>query len=486
MLGIKKEDELKLGTIALIAIFMLSTVAVYMGGYFSGSGENAPEQITSSFTGLAHANASIASWDPSLYIIGGGERLSEKIKQLKGEGLILYDTKTSDGRLIMLTSTDEIVRVSQEIEAAGATAYSDATIYTGNPLQVTDGQGKIVEIEGQNLKQRMIPVLSEGEKFPAEFQVQVVNSKIYAYGEILAVPDGPFSAIATPINATVLSYSLNILIPWEQRGKNYSTLSNSLSGATINYTPKSYVTFNPPLARETLVALSAQKPAYALSIQSSIMAVSPKFFEKETIVQEFEALGISPVFPDSVLSIFPGNGTQITSAAASAAFEKEFENTPAQITPAYVLELTLPKYLEHEGKNYSIGEGRKIELISQIPPVDEGAVELQFRSIGAMVVDLSAGKYASAPELEGEVINIDDLIEQISQNQTNENSGSESGEDGSETISGEPKNLSEITPPYTQEQINEIQSVFWEKAAGIVAYPPANSAEGNQTAPDGQ
>ena len=478
MLGIKKEDELKLGTIALIAIFMLSTVAIYMGNYLGGSGGDGQGQEFSSFTGVARANASISSWDPSLYVIGGGEGLSQKIKQLKDEGLVLYDTKTSEGRLIMLTSTDEIVRVSQEIEAAGATAYSDATIYTGNPLQVTDEQGNIVEIEGQNLKQRMIPVLGEGEKFPAEFQVQVVNSMIYAYGEILAVPDGPFSAIATPKNTTILSSSLSISIPWERRGENYSSLANYFPNATMNFTPKSYVSFSPPLSRETLVALSAQKPEYALSIQSSIMAVSPKFFEKEAIRQEFEALGIFPVFPDSVLSIFPEEGAQIDPSIASAALE----NTSSKITMEYVLELALPEYLEYGGKNYSVGRGRKIEIISQIPPLDGGAIEIQFRSIGAMVVDLAPGRYASVAELEGEVIDIDGLIAQISQgNQTLENLPNNESQ-----TTQEPKNLSAATPPYSEEQINEIKSVFWEKAAGIVSYPPADSFDGNQSGDGGQ
>ena len=95
--SLSKEDKLKYGVLALIALFMLSTIAQFAGAALSSaSGPNNydPSAPPATYSGDIRTSATIISYDPSIELVNVTDELDEYIILLKKRGEIKLRSKS--------------------------------------------------------------------------------------------------------------------------------------------------------------------------------------------------------------------------------------------------------------------------------------------------------------------------------------------------------------------------------------------------------
>ncbi|MFH1306143.1 MAG: hypothetical protein ABIH83_00605 [Candidatus Micrarchaeota archaeon] len=450
MFGIKKEDQLKFGVYALIAIFVFSTMAVYVGG-----GSSQPDQPSggdlATFTGYAQGNATVVSYDPSLEIEGEHQNLSQLIKELKEQKIVLHDIKTANGRILMLGNSNNITRISKRIEELGLTSYADAIVFV-DPIVVV-GDASSITLEGQNFRQKMVPIFEIGEQFPVQFNAQIVNSELYSHSDLIIVPGEELYAELKPEKTTLLSTSLLILIPWEERKIDYSEFEASLpEGAELNYTSKSFVSFNPPLPQDVLQQVSVISSDYSTSMQAGIMSLNPSFTDKGRIISDLSQFQVIPIFPPSVMEIYSSSeNVSLDSEKIKKEFSSAFPEMDANFTSTYYLNITLPSEFSVASKTYTLVQ-REIQISSLTPPSESGRVQIIFTPIGSRVFQYRVEGY-SGEESEN-IIEVDEFLD-TGDETTGE---AELPDEGNETTSEADEMPEEGELPGVVEEAEELQS----------------------------
>lgn len=394
MVKISKGNWLRFGTIALILIFLLSIFAAYLG-YNSGSSGKQTQQEVDVIAGTASANATLSSYSPSIEIDGDSPSLAALIKELKSSGMIVQDIKTSKGRILMATDSKYVVNISSKLDGLGLAHYAEAVLST-DAISFASQQNTTV-IEGQIFKLKMAPVFEEGETFPIQFSANVAEGKLVAYGQISFMPQSEMNAQITPINATLLSTSLLIQIPWENRSLDISGFNSTLSkNADLNYSSRSYVLLSPELTGAQLQQISLQKPAYITGMQPSTLSISPSFSNKSEIESFLSAYGASVQFPPSQMLISPTQNSTLNAEGISASFFSAFGNLSQEAYPIYIISLQFPATVESEGKTYSI-QSQNITINSPNPPTNDSIAYATFTPVGSRALNLVVYDYSPKP-----------------------------------------------------------------------------------------
>jgi len=372
------------GVYALIAVFILSTVAIYFGSF--SSGQNQTNQIDSSkiMDGYATANATLASYDPTIKVSDINENSLAIIKELKSQGLVLQQIKTSDVTLLTISDSQEIPKISSRLESAGATTYAQATVSSG-PIFFVSGSNSLI-LETISYRVKIQPIFAEGESFPITFSANVLDGELYSYSNPSIVPEEDFTAWVSPDSITINSSSIQILVPWENRNQNIQNFDLQ-EDESINYTPRSYIIFQTPVDAQILQQLSLSKPAYLTSLQPTSFSIDSSFSGAQQITNDLMAYGLEPQFPPSVVYLDAKNQT-----ALAEKFMATFDELNATAVSSYVLEAQMPAYLNYEGKQYSLPAGT-ILIESQNPPTSDYALQIRATPISNRIAQYSVISY---------------------------------------------------------------------------------------------
>ncbi|MFH0927221.1 MAG: hypothetical protein V1822_01450 [Candidatus Micrarchaeota archaeon] len=377
----------QIGVYALIAVFIFSTIAIYMGG-FAGSGQQA-QQIDPSkiISGYASANVTLSSYDPLLEVDNANNNSLQIISALKKSGDIIQQIKTSSSILITASNSSRIPYISRLLASSGATTYADATISAKEVYFSSDSGTEV--LKDFSYRAKMQPVFEEGEQFPITFSASVLNGELYTYSSPSIVPQAQFSLWVKPLNATINSTSVRIEVPWSSRNITQAQIEAVLgSQVQTNFSPRSFVSFDSPVSEQILSQISLSKPPYITSLQPNSFSISGNFTDSAQIVQDLSQYGITPSFPPSYIELSDSqNATLLAQEIAGSTLL-----SGAQVSASYVLELVLPPEVDYGSKRYSIAQ-QSVMIESQTPPSDDYSLLILATPIGSKITQYSVSAY---------------------------------------------------------------------------------------------
>lgn len=376
----------QLGVYALIAIFILSTVAIYFGA--SGNSSNTQQTTNSDLiSGYATAQATLSSYDPTLEIRNATQATLDKIKELKSNGAIIQNIKTSSSTLLTLSDSKDVPKIASELQSTGAIALAQATVTTGKITFVAGSE--TLELESFAYRVSTQPVFLQGEKFPITFSANVLAGEIYAYSSPTIVPSQNFRLQVIPIDVKVNSSSTSILIPFENRALNLSDFENSTQ-SKLNYSPRSYITFATLVPDSILQQLSLQKLAYITSLQPTSFSIAPDFTDINQITQDLEVYALEPQYPPSTIFLQSENNSALASE-----FLSYFNNTNASLSMTYSLDVVLPESINYNEQTYFM-PSQSFSMLSQYAPTDDYVVTIEAQPVGNRIASYSALEYGPA------------------------------------------------------------------------------------------
>ena len=393
----------QIGAIALVAIFILSTFAMYVGVYTQPQTSNTIKN-TDILAGRATANATLVSYSPVLQVENFTQQTSELIKKLKSDKIITQQIKTSDAILLTLQNSNDAPLVMRILEPSGATIYAQATIKTG-PLDFVSGTTRLV-INSTNYVSKMQPIFEPSESFTISMQASVYDGELYSYSFPSIETENTFNAWVATKDVKIISHNLQVVIPWENRNIDLSSFKSSLNNSKdINYSQRSFILFSSPIDQQTLQQLSLSKPSYVTSLQPTSFTIDSNFINSSRIIDDLSVLNVSAQFPPSILTFNSQNQSELAQL-----FLSEYNWTNATVSDAFVLELNLSDTFEYNDVNYTLPQNQVVTIDSQFEPSEDYGLIISASTISRRVVSFSPLSYM--PNIYAQPIqsNIDDII----------------------------------------------------------------------------
>jgi hypothetical protein len=266
----KKEDKIIVFSLALIFLFLLSTIVTYgssfgtgASGSSSSSGSSQQSGSSGDLSGHVRVNCTLSSWDPVLIISGDAPGLDALVQSLKAGGTVVNEIKTGDGRLLRLSDSKYVFPNAYKFERLGLSAYSDAVIDVGN-MEINS-----TAVAGNSFKTRMAVDFDQGDMFVATMDALAQGGQLVSLSNFQIAPSGAMQAELTPLNVSINSAFYRINVPWSGRNLNYGQFDvNMRGGSRIYYKPRSYVTFDPPLSDAQVSKASPAMPSYVQGLQN--------------------------------------------------------------------------------------------------------------------------------------------------------------------------------------------------------------------------
>ncbi len=393
----------QIGAIALVAIFILSTFAMYVGVYAQPK-VNDTIKSTDILTGRATANATLVSYSPVLQVENFTQQTSGLIKQLKNDKIITQQIKTSDAILLTLQNSNDAPSVMRILEPSGATIYAQATIKTG-PLDFVSGTTRLT-INSTNYVSKMQPIFEPNESFTISMQASVYDGELYSYSFPSIETGNTFNAWVATKDVKTLSHNLQVVIPWENRNIDLSPFKSSLNTSeSINYSQRSFILFSSAVDQQTLQQLSLSKPFYVTSLQPTSFSIESNFNNTSRIIEDLSVLNISVQFPPSILTFNSQNQSELAQL-----FLSEYNWTNATVSDAFVLELNLSDTFEYNGVNYTLPQNQVVTIDSQFEPNEDYGLIISASAISRRVVSFSPLSYMPNIYAQPEQAPIDDTI----------------------------------------------------------------------------
>jgi len=377
----------QMGALALIAIFILSTVAIYMGGFSNSH----PQQIGESkmLSGYVSANATLSSYEPVLEISGSNEKSIQILRELKSQGLITQQIKAGSTTLLTVSDSSQIQKIASSLEAVNVSVIAQATITTSN-LTFVSGSGTLI-LDGISYKIRSAPIFYGGESFPITFSATTLDGQLYTYSNPEMIPASDFIVSLKPQLTQINSSSLLILVPWNERTLNLSEFNSKLEGNdSINYTRLSYVTFSELVSEQALQQLSLSKPAYITSLQPTSFSIDPQFTDADKIVEDLALFSLSPQFPPSIIRLNSQNQTAMVNL-----FMDTFNQSQSQPVQTYVLQFTMPESVLYGGVSYNL-PSQKVLFDSQFAPQEGYGLTISASPLGRRISRYAILNYGPA------------------------------------------------------------------------------------------
>jgi len=369
----------QLGVYALIAIFILSTIAIYFGR--AGSSQEVAHS-TQLISGYATASATLSSYDPTLELKSTTDATEKKIKELKEQGKIIQNIKTSTSTLLTVSDANDIPQIASILQSAGAKVFAQATINTGEITFVSASGTQT--LESFAYRTSLEPVFAQGEKMDVTFSAKVLDGHIYSYSTPSLVPSSSIQLQVTPKDVQINSSTTQILIPFEKRNLN---LQNFNQSDLLNYSRRSFITFAQPVADSTLQKISLNKPSYITSLQPTSFSINSEFTNSSTITQYLSSYDLQPIFPPSILNIKSQNNSELVQN-----FLNHFNEINATQTTTYTLEFTMPNSIEYENKTYSFPKDLAY-FQSQTLPVDGYVLTINAEPVRTRIARYSVVSY---------------------------------------------------------------------------------------------
>ncbi len=279
--NVSREDKLKYGAIALILLFIFSTIALYGRGGGSSS-TNTQNDANISFEFPASANISLSHWDPVVVVTGTDPALPGLIDELKSSGIVTNDLTVPQGSILRLDDSKHVFGTAAVISALGLPVYSDAYLSVGDLDTTYNGQN--VTILGNTLKVQMPVIFDQGDSFNGQFTAVVQDGKLVNIYKIHPQTEQEYSVITPPTNVTLTDRFYRDDVPWESRNVEAGVLKiYMVGGSNVSYQPRSYIQFPDGLSDQQLSTLSSHMPSYVTNIATGLVGVSLDMTDRSRI-----------------------------------------------------------------------------------------------------------------------------------------------------------------------------------------------------------
>ncbi|VVC02407.1 Uncharacterised protein [uncultured archaeon] len=390
--NISKDERNRYLTIAVILLFVFSTIAIYIStpsNQGSGTQTNTPAasaaNATYSFTGRGTANATLMRWDPALFVRGPDPRLADTLAELGAGGVVVKDVPQAGGHILTLADSRLIRNVTEYMAGLNVTILGNGII--SMPSAFVEGNGISRMVGGGTYYYQDTPQFEEGDVFPIAFDAMVEGQGLkYGPQNIIVLQGGIVDAEVTPLNVTVNQTFLQFTLPWEQRNIEVGQYqSNLVGGDRVKFRQKSIVYFKQLLSDTQLAQLRGNRPSWAAAdAEEGLIGVKTNVTNKTAVSADLARLGIEAVFPLTTVEVYPymigRNWSQIENDTARIWYET-YPNMTVDFKPGYRLMVTLPPTISVNGQTYIVRQ-QALLMQSNYPPMENGTLKLSFQPRG--------------------------------------------------------------------------------------------------------
>jgi hypothetical protein len=402
--NITKEERNRYLTIAVILLFVFSTIAIYMSTPAnSGSGTGTPTpggsgaNATFSFTGRGTANATLMRWDPAVFVRGADPGLGPALANLGASGLVVKDVPQAGGHILTLADSRLIQNVTRHLIGLNVTIQGNGIISL--PFAYVEGDGVSRTVGGGTYYYQDTPQFGEGDVFPIAFDAYVEGGVLkYGPQNIVVLSGDILDAEIKPLGVAINQTYLQASLPWNQRDMDTGQYQvNLLGGDKVKYRQKSVVYFKQLLSGAQMTQLNSQLPAWAVgAAEEGLMGVKPEMTNQTKVEEDLAKFGIEPVFPVSTIEVYPyigGRNWSTIEEDTARTWNETYPNVTVEFKPGYRLRVTLPNTVEVNGQTYQMLKPVFI-LQSNYGPLEDGTLKMSFQPRGRQIDTLITASYS--------------------------------------------------------------------------------------------
>ena len=402
--NISKDERNRYLTIAIILLFVFSTIAIYIStpansgnGVQTTPAGGSKTNATLSFIGRGSANATLMRWDPTLFVRGPDPALNGVLANLSKEGLVIRDVPQAGGHILTLVNSQQILNVTGRLIGLNVTVVGNAIISI--PSAFVEGNGVNRTVSGGTYYYQDTPQFSEGDVFPVAFDANVVGQEMqYGPQNIVVLQGGIIDTEIKPLDITINQTFLQALLPWSSRNMDLAQFQvNLIGGDKLKYHQRSVVYFEQVPSNTQLAQLNSQLPAWAAGpAETGLIGVKPEIGNQTQVEQDLAKFGIQPIFPSSTIELYPyttgRNWSQIQMDTARI-WNASYPNLTIQFKSGYMLQVTLPSTIEAGGQSYQVLQPSLL-IQSNYPPMDNGTLKLSFQPRGRQIDQFTIASYS--------------------------------------------------------------------------------------------
>jgi len=299
-----KETLIKIAALLLVAAFVIEMVAFgairLPGGTGGSTGSTSGSQFELS------ANATVASFDPSLLVFGKTAQIDSVASLLKSSGQITYAVPVDENTTAYnLGAGANQTAIAIAFSDAGATVLAGASLQLPAELNVTLANGSVANLGGASLKNYIDARILPGSIVGVRFQAAEKNGALAGWGSVTLVPlPASFNSSAQVMNVTSNSYVISI--PWDQRRVGKSDIEDGLStalNATARYSERSFLKPKKNLTSQDLAAISRLNLSYVTRVAPESISISTDFTNSSQITSDLGKLAELLEFPNSTAQV---------------------------------------------------------------------------------------------------------------------------------------------------------------------------------------
>ncbi len=404
--NMSKDDRQRYLVIGMIILFVFSTVAIYLFNPIGGGGGAGPippgSSNASAFSGHGIANATLLSWEPVLVVSGNSSSANALLLQWQSDGLLTASPVMQSGsRILRLSDSKYVTSITSALLALNLSVRGQGAISIAQAF--VSGSGINRTVSGGVYTYEDTPIFEEGDVFPVSFDAYVVGTTIQSAPiNLQPLSPGSLNVEFAPLSVKLNTTFFQTYVPWENRTlKAGQYFVNLVGGDDMKYKPRSYVQTNAPITSTQRSALLAKPPAWLDNgnVQAYLIGVQTNYTDSTQIRNDLAPLGITPIFPDSVMAIFPyrGNSTDAEiKARLISTWDETFPGLGQNFTIGYVLDITLPPTLIIDGQTYQIAN-QTSQIASDYPPMASATLKAVFQPIGHTINGFSSPPVYSPP-----------------------------------------------------------------------------------------
>ena len=402
--NIKNEDKKRYFAIGIIALFMLSTIAIYIssstraGGSTSAPAKPTAVNETYSFSGRGQANATLTSWDPALFVRGPDSGLGPMLQELRQQGVVVNDVPQAGGHILTLASSELVYNTSRLLGGLNVTVLGSGTISI--PQAYVQGAGASRLVSGGTYPYQDTPDFEQGEVFPVAFDAYVEGQGMpYTPQNIIVLPGAPADAEVKPLAVSISSTYLDATLPWAQRNLDLGQFQSDLIGGDkVRAKLRSVVLFRTLLTERQIAQVKSMAFNWSTGdVEEGLMGVKPEFGDQRQVEGDLLGLGIEPVFPVSDVWVYPWAGNRSLEKQledTQRIWNQSYPNLTARFEHAYVLSVTLPgQIMGSDGQAYRLMQ-KTYNVSSTYPPLENGTLKISFQPRGRQVDRLTSAFYS--------------------------------------------------------------------------------------------
>ncbi|VVB56525.1 Uncharacterised protein [uncultured archaeon] len=412
--NIKKEDKIRYATIAVILLFIFSTIAIYMStAANNGGGTRTPSPATNStagytFTGRGVANATLTGWDPVLFVRGPDPNLLPALEQLQQAGIVTKQVPQAGGYILTLSDSRQVYNTTRGLLGLNVSIQGSGTISIPQ-ASVTDPAGAVHTVSGGTYSYTATPAFDQGDTLPVAFDTYVEGSRMpYNPANLVVLPGPIVDAEIAALNVTINQNYWRGLLPWSQRNLALNQFqANLIGGDRLKFRQRSVVIFPRLISPAQIAQLKASPPAWSTGdVEEGLAGVKPEFSDETAVANDLISYGVTPLFPASVMEVYPNpfkylpnsseplnRSNESISADIARIWNATYPDTAVEFRPAYFLTIDLPSTIETGGQTYRLLK-TEYNVSSNYAPMENGTLKISFQPVGRQVLDLVSASYS--------------------------------------------------------------------------------------------